>query len=48
MNASDPPLHTATWMKYLLHRFGHSAIRSRRSRRSLLLRRMMFTSRKPI
>jgi hypothetical protein len=48
MNTSENPLRTAIWMKYLLHRFGYSATHSRRSQRSLLLRRMMFTSRKPI
>lgn len=48
MNTNHSHIDKPTWMRYLLRRFGHSAAHSRRTQRSLLLRRMMFTARKSI
>ena len=48
MKTSGFDVHKANWMKYLLRRLGDSANHSRRTQRSLLLRRMMFNARKPL
>lgn len=48
MNTSGFEAHKANWMRYLLRRLGASANHSRRTQRSLLIRRMMFSARKPL
>ena len=48
MKTSDLDTTKANWMKYLLRRLGDTANHSRRTQRSLLLRRMMFHPRKPL
>lgn len=48
MNTHHTRIDKTSWKRYLLRRFGHPAIHSRRTQRSQLLRRMMFTARKSI
>ena len=48
MKTSGLDTTKANWMKYLLRRLGDTASHSRRTQRSLLLRRMMFNARKPL